>query len=85
MYTVWTHDVCDCSSALKIVATQHLRSGVDVVEHAAVDADRCVQLCIFRYEFYRNIFAPMPYRMSCISSFHCVVEVVPMVEDATLI
>ena len=80
MYAVWTQDVCDCRGALKIVAAKHLRSGIDVIQHAAVDAYGCVQLGILCYQFYRNFFTPMPDRMSCISSFHCVVEIVPMVE-----
>ena len=85
MYAVWTHDVCNLGNPLQIVSAEDFGTRIHVIQYASVYADRCVQARIFFDQSDRHRLSPVPYRPTCIASFHSVVQVVPMVEDTAVI
>ena len=85
MYTIWTHDVSNLCDPLQIVSAEDFRTGVNVIQYASVNADRSVQARILFYQSDRHRLSPVPYRPARITSFHSVIQVVPMVEDSAVI
>ena len=85
MYTIWTHDVCNLRNPLQVISAEGFRTGIHVVQHASVYTYGSVQTRILLDQSDRNGFSPVPYRPTRITSFHGVVQVVPMVQDSPVI
>ena len=70
----------------QIGARQNLGVGVDVVEHDAVDADGRIGAGVIGVTFRERPRqgAPLPERFAGVSALDAAVEVVPVIEDATL-